>query len=232
MRRHPERAEAVQDRRLEAGCRRHLWVSVQRVIVAGEPIDQRRLRQSRQVAGRIGFAFGQLVDRPPAFGRATETAVAAGKGRRGQGRQFVARRLVDDGSLLQEQGSLVGPLVDDFGHLVGRHHRRFRRQGLVNFEALFAMQDTDPVDPGLRLLDPESGRGQYHRHAGQGRQVFLIGEAQLRLVQGVHVQAEAERIEDRVPLAIALNDFRKRPIHQLVVVDRHRPPPRLRGDPS
>jgi len=87
-----------------------------------------------------------------------------------------------------------------------------------------------PVDPGLRVLRPLPGMGEHHRHRRQRPQALLIDEAQLRAVQGIGAVAEAQRVEHRVPGAVAVLDVGEGPVLELLIVDRHRLAP-LRPDP-
>src|SRR5450432_235239 len=90
-------------------------------------------------------------------------------------------------------------------------------------DRLLAVDDTDPVDAGRRILHPEAGIGEHHRHGRQGGEAILVEKAQLRRVERIGAEPDAERVEDAILLAEDLADRRKAPVHQPIVVDRHFP---------
>ena len=105
------------------------------------------------------------------------------------------------------------------------HHGGGHRQRLVQRQHLLAVQDLLPLDAGGRVLHPELTGGQHDgksRKAGQAALRALVDELQVigrhRVARG---RAEAERVEDRVALLVALGGRRERPMKNLFVVQRH-----------
>ena len=90
----PKVAQPVQDRAREAGRLGDRRVDVQRVRIAAQPVDQRRLRPRRQVADLVGRALGQRMHRRRLARRAAEAAVAAAERGLRRGRDPLAGRLV------------------------------------------------------------------------------------------------------------------------------------------
>ena len=105
-------AQAVQDRRREAGALREVRVGVQRVAVAAEAVEQRLLR--RHVVRRIavGRAVGDL-DRVRRTAVAAPAALAAHEDRRAHGPQPARPSAATACRLLPDDGGLA--LVPDVG---------------------------------------------------------------------------------------------------------------------
>src|SRR5512146_2050369 len=216
-----ERAATMQDWHLESCASRVRGIGMQRVIIAGEAVDQRGLRERRKIADcvrrRIGYRRGHGDrSRWPA-----EAAVgAAERGRRERAEQYSAR-FVAHVALRHHQGAAVPAFVDDPGHPGVAHEGAFHRQRPVYRETLFPMYNVAASDAGLGMRVPGTGIAQDDRHGWERLQVLLVDELELLDIAGIGAEPDAERVEQGVAPGQRLLDLGNFPVDELVVIDRH-----------
>ena len=88
----------------------------------------------------------------------------------------------------------------------------------MGFQVLFAMEYLDEVDTGFRVCHPGAGVPHHDGHGRKSYQTILVDEFQFVRVAWIEAQAKAQRIDNRVPFTIALNDILKRPVQNLLVI--------------
>ena len=149
-------------------------IGVQRVVVAREPIDERRLRQCRQIAGEIRRALGHA--------RAARFAGPGGPPKPPSARQNVVDVSVHTTSPLalsrtvrsrQDQRAFVLALVEDARDLGQADDGAFDRQRPMDREALLAVHDVAARDAGVAVRVPRPGVSEDDRHRRQRDEVLL-----------------------------------------------------------
>src|SRR6185295_7984134 len=123
----------MQDRTRETyglGDRR---IGVQWIGIGAEPIDQRRLRPRRQVAGQFGRALWDRMHRKLLARRAAEAAVATAERGLQDGGDALAGRLVVDHPLGIDDRALARALIDDLGDAGAVEDGAARRKWPVQF---------------------------------------------------------------------------------------------------
>lgn len=173
-------------------------IGVDRVVVAGEAIDQRRLRQYRQRAFRIRGALGNGVDRRSLGNGAAAAAVTAQHIGGGDGADQLAAVLLAQQLLEIQHGALAFALVQHAGDTVGTDVGLAGFQRPVHADALFAVQQLEPGDFQLRLLDPGARVAQHVGHGGEHLQALLVGELQFGRIGLVAAEADAEGIQHAI----------------------------------
>jgi hypothetical protein len=216
-----EGREAVQDRLLVSGFRGDRRLGMQRVVIAGEPVDQRRLGPCWQVADDVGRAVWNRVGRRARFLRPAESAIGAAERRMRQRCERRAGLGIRDRSLGVDDRALARAFVDDVEHARFGAHAPGGGQGTMQFELLFAVHDLEIVDAGIHLAHPRPV-GEHAAECRQRLEALLVHEREFRLAQRIVAEPQAEGVQDRVARAVALLDRRNVEGDELVVVDGHR----------
>jgi hypothetical protein len=188
----------MQDGTVVAPELREVRVGVERVHVAGEPVDERLLRQ-RLVRDRlVGLPVRRHVPRPARTAIAAEAALAARED---------AHRVAEEEATLGIDG--VGldddecrlPLVVDGLHRGRGRELAARRDGAVELDPLLAVEDERRVHVHDAAERHHGGERRDHGEGGQDVQVALVRELEL-----VGSAADAERVEHDVALAVLVGD--------------------------
>ena len=156
----------MQDRLAEAAAGGELGIDVQRVAVAGEPVQQRLLRAGLPDDLVIGRPVRQLPRRVGAAGSA-EAALAADERAAPAGYQRLAGGGVDRHVLGHHQRAR--PFVVDAGHGRGGADGARHRQRPVQLEVLLGVDEHGPVE----VPEAAGHRGLRDQH-GVGRQHLLL----------------------------------------------------------
>src|ERR1700680_2932821 len=127
--------------------------------------------------------------------RPTETAVGAAERGLRDGRDQVAGRLVAHLALAEHQRAFAGALVDHLDNALATDHGALAGEGLMQSNALLAVDDLDPVDAGVAIARPKTDIAEHGGHGRQHFEIFLIDERQFVLVHRIVAEAYAERIE-------------------------------------
>jgi hypothetical protein len=218
------RAEPMQDRALEPRAARNFGIDVQRVVIAGEAIDERLVQRHRQIRLQVGRTIGRHRPRlRRTFALAAEPAVGTQERNVAHGdEQIAARRLVQLARHVHDR-ALARALVVDLVDLRLADDGAFHRQRLVHLERLLGMQQHAVVDPVHRVGEPHRSGGERHCECRQRNQVLLVDVLELlRIARVQRADSDAERIEHRVPPCVGLPHRLEGRAHQLVVVERHR----------
>ena len=88
--------------------------------------------------------------------RPAETAVGAAERGLRDGRDQIAGRLVAHLALAENQRAFAGALVDDFDDALAADDGALAGERLMQGDALFAVDDLDPVDAGVAVARPET----------------------------------------------------------------------------
>ena len=203
----PEGRKAMQHRAREAGGLGEFRIGMQRVGVAGQPVDQRHFRPGRQ-SRRCRPARARAAHAAAALSRsgAAEAAVAAAERGLLQGCEQAAARLVADLALRINQRALAFALVDHVENAGAPDHRALRRDRRVQHEALLAMHHLLPGDADLRPAQPIGGVALHHGEGRQHFEIFLVDEGELVGIERVLAETEAERIEHAILRAVRVLD--------------------------
>src|SRR6201999_2724873 len=138
-----------------------------------------------------------------------EAAVAARERRLPQRRDERAGRRVPEGPLTMDEGTRVGPLVVDRDDAQAADQLACGGQVGVDLQLLLAVKPPLPVDLELRILRPESRRGEYGRHGGERLEAVLADVPEPAFVHGRPAEADAQGVEDRKALVVRMGDLRK-----------------------
>src|SRR5262249_11802256 len=125
--------------------------------------------------------------------------------------------------------AFAGTLVDHLDNAQPANHRSLGRQRTVQGDALFAVDDFDPVDSGVALARPEPGMAEHRSHGRQHFQILFVNEGELVLVHRIVAKTEPERIKNAVLRPIGLFFRRNFERDQLVVDDGHYTGPNYTG---
>ena len=189
-----ESGAAVQDGHFEAGFCRVRRVGVQWVVIAREAIDQRGLRQRRQIADKIRRRIGDRMLRLAGAAGPAEAAVSAAERRRRQRAQRVAALFIAHRAFGKDQGALVLAFVQYTNDFCEANDGAFGRQRFVDSETLFAMHDVAARDAGVAFGVPRSRITHDDGHRRQCLQIRFVDVFQLVLVTRIGAEADAQRV--------------------------------------
>ena len=194
--------------------------------VAAQAVDERGLRQGRQVADRVGRALGHRRAaraarrrcRPspkPPLPRSSDSCVTVASSVPVDGVAHLA-------PLLHER-ALACAAVPQRRHPVVADDPAARRQRRVQRDLLLGVDQAPPVDAGVGLARPEARIGE---HVGERRQRpqriavgALVHVAQLPGVERIGAQADAQRVELRVTKLVDVLDWRERACEQAARIE-------------
>jgi hypothetical protein len=186
----------VQDRLAEPAAGGELGIDVQRVAVAGEPVEQRLLGPRLPDRLVIGRPVGQRPRRVGAA-RAAEAALAADEHAAPAGHQRLAGGGVDRHVLGHHQRA--GPLVVDAGHGRGGTDGARHRQRPVQLEVLLGVHEHGPVEvpeaPGHRGLRDQHRVGRQHLLLDA---LTVLGREVELLERVAQAGPDADRVQQRV----------------------------------
>ena len=194
---------------------------MQRVAIAAQPVDERRLRRDREVVVEIGLVPGEPMNGSRARVASPAAAVTAKQRRLLQGADRFARRVLDDIAAGEHERTERRALVVDSGDPGSAAELHPERDRSMDREHLFAVQHALPVDARRRILEPEPRVGDDVGHHGEHLEPVLVDVAQVAGVLRLGAEAHSERVEDAVGVAQGLDDFRDRVVHHRIVGDGH-----------
>jgi hypothetical protein len=216
-----ETAEPMHDRPRIAGLLRHRGLGVQRIKIAAQPIDQGGFRARAEIANGVGPAFGERMRLCGLSRWSAKTSVAAAEHRVRYRCHRLAGRLVGDYALGKHQRTFALAFVDHFDDALAADHGALPGERTMQRDALLAVDDLHPVDPGVLTARPEAGMAKHSCHGRQHFQVLLINEGQLLFVHRIVTEADTERIEDAILGPVGLLLRRQVERHQFFIDDGH-----------
>src|SRR5271166_363144 len=105
--------------------------------------------------------LGRLPRRP------AEAAVAAAERGLRHGCDRLPGRFVRHLALAEHERAFARTLIDDLDDAQVADHRAFYRERPVQCDALFAVDDPDPIDAGIALARPKAGMAEHSAHGRQ-----------------------------------------------------------------
>ena len=168
----------MQDRRVEATHLGELGIRVQRVLVAGQTVDQRLLRKRARLRDDVGCALRRLVARL-GTGLTTKATLAAREHGEVVGEELLSGALLLRIHLEHDQGRLA--LVVEARDATLTHHLGSHRNRLVDLDHLLSVEDHGEVDLDARNRGHVHQGAEHRNHgeAGEHLQILLVGVLQL-----------------------------------------------------